>query len=99
MIGRKQGSKRLQIGGQIFPPETNKSQVCLCMVNLQSTKDTSTVLTNDLTKNKASVIKRWFFSSIMTQQKRTPENNFFYCLRAWHNMYRRVSPKYYIFCC
>ncbi len=50
MIGRKQGSKRLQIGGQIFPPETNKSQVCLCIVNLQSTKDTSTVLTNDLTK-------------------------------------------------
>ncbi len=61
MIGRKQGSKTLQIGGQIFPPETNKSQVCLCIVNLQSTKDTSTVLTNDLTKNQGQCHKEVVF--------------------------------------
>jgi hypothetical protein len=86
VIGRKQGSKRLQIGGQIFPPETNKSQVCLCIVNLQSTKDTSTVLTNDLTKKQGLCHKEVVFSSVITQQIRTPENHFFYCLRARHNM-------------
>jgi hypothetical protein len=87
VIGRKQGSKRLQIGGQILPPETNKSQVCLCIVNLQSTKDTSTVLLNDLTKKQGQCYKEVvFFLQLRRNKNVQPENHFFYCLRAWHNM-------------